>query len=182
MSIAQRLLLYAARFFAVCAVIIGLGSLLLGGLVGSLVCMDACPQRDARYIGGFEQPGYFSRGSVEMMTLAMPCLVLALIAFLLFLTYCVLTDQGGRALIALLVYLVPPIVAYVAFNYLYTQAAASLPVDSDGALLEGPLESFASQWYVGMGLFLCAWSFTLALLQWGVGRNRTQPLTSPAVR
>ena len=54
------------------------------------------------------------------------------------LAYCVLTDQDGRALIALLVYLIPPIVAYVAFNYLYTQAAASLPVESDGALLAGP--------------------------------------------
>ena len=181
MSSAQRLLLYATRFFAVCAVLAGIGPVLLGLLAAGLVCVDQCPHRDATYIGGFEQPGYFSGESVGMMSPALPCLVLALVALLLFLAYCVMTHQDGRALIALLVYLVPPIVAYVAFNYTYTQAATSLPIDSDGFLLEGPLKSFVSQWYVGIGLFLCVWSLALAVLQWGIGRNRRTWLTAPAV-
>jgi hypothetical protein len=187
MALTPRILLYASRFFAVCAVLAGFGATVLGAGWADFVCFDTCPRRDVSYVNGMVIPGYFSGGPVspQMMGLAVPCSALALVALLLFLAYCGLTHQGRRALIALLVALIPPIVGFVAFYYDYTQAATSLPVDSDGVLLEGPIVSFVSLWYVGIGLLLCVWSAALAYVQWGMWGRRRNPdpwAPAPAVR
>jgi hypothetical protein len=187
MTLAQRILLYATRFFAVCAILAGFGAILVGSVAVSFICFDTFPQRDATYVHGVEYPGYFSGSPVTlvMMGPALPCLILALVALLLFLTYCGLTHQGRRALIALLVALIPPILGFFAFYYDYKQAATSLPVDSHGVLLEGPIVSFASLWYVGMGFLLFLWSCALAWVQWsiwGIGSASRPWLPEPAAR
>jgi hypothetical protein len=179
MTLAQRILLYAARFFAICAILAGFDATLAGVDLANFACFDACPYRDG---SGATMFAYVTGGpsSALMMDDAKPCLALALVALLLFLAYCGLTRQGRRALIALLVALIPLIVGYVAFYHDYTQAATSLHVDSNGILLTGPIVSFVGLWYLGPELLLCLWSSALAYVQWGIGRTSRPWLTAPA--
>ncbi len=96
-----------------------------------------------------------------------PCLALATLALALFLTYCLTTRQGWRALIVLLVFLVGGLLGAVALNALLQYGNATRQVTESGFLVEGPARAWARQWALAILFLAVVWSGSLACLEWG---------------
>ncbi len=154
-----QVLPYVSRSLAVCAVLAGVGVGLLDVYVSPLVCFDSCPDRDFYF-------SYLGPTAVRVMT---PCLVLGVLALAVFVTYCLATRQGGRAVLAFLVLLVGGLAGIAALVALLQHAEATLPSASGSdccALLPDQLRAWDGLWGWALTLVAGAWSGVLAYLQW----------------
>jgi hypothetical protein len=154
-----RFLPIVTRGLAICAVLAGLGAGLLDVIGALFVCVDSCPTRDFYF-------SYLGPSRVRLMT---PCVVLEVLAVAVFLLYCLATRQLRRAGIAVLVLLVGGLVGIAALDALLQHAQATLPSATSAGgevLIEGPVEAWGGQWAGALMLVVCAWSGTLAYLQW----------------
>jgi hypothetical protein len=154
-----QVLPYISRSLAICAVLAGLVVGLLEVYISPLVCFDSCPDR-AFYFS------YLGPTAVRLMT---PCIVLAVLAMAVFVTYCLATRQGGRAVLAFLVLLVGGLAGVAALAGLLQHAQATLPSYSGSdccALLPDQLRAWDSLWGWALAVVAGAWSGVLAYLQW----------------
>jgi hypothetical protein len=149
-------LLIASRFLAIIALLVGVGAGLLGAVTGGFVCFDNCPE-----------PGvYFANQGPITVRVMTPCIVLEMIALLLFLAYCVSTRQGSRAIRQVIVLLVVGLVGVVALYFFMLHGQASLPLTQYDSFQEGPLVAWEGQWGLALAVAAGAWSGILAYLQW----------------
>jgi hypothetical protein len=137
--------------------------------------LGRCPEFPLFFYGGM---------SAEIQYIA-PCLVIATVAMLLFILYCVLASQWRRALIVTIYFLAVPALAYMIFAQIYAHAQATLPIDSQDHVLAGPAIAFRQQWNWSIAYFLSGWIFVLGCMQWAADWRwpfRHQPeLTSPNI-
>ena len=147
----------ASGVLAICAVLAGLAAGLFMATFGSaLICFDTCPTRE----------DFFSpRGpiAVQLMT---PCVVLAVLALVAFVAYCLVTRQGRRVVMPILFLLVGGLIGFAALDALLQHGQATLPVGEDGLVAETPAQAWAQLWGLALTLVAGAWSGVLAYLQW----------------
>jgi hypothetical protein len=153
-----RFLLIASRFLAIIAILVGVGAGLLEATLGSaFVCVDSCP---VPYI-------YFSSQGPTAVRVMMPCVVIELLALILFLAYCAITRQPRRAAISLLFFLVGGLAGFAALNAFLQHGQANVPFTFDDYFADSPsLEAWVGLWGLALMAVVGVWSGVLARLQW----------------
>ncbi len=149
-------LLIMSRVLAVCAVLAGLAAGLLAStiLVG-FTCFDSCPSRT----------DFLSRMPAEARLL-IPCVVLAALALLFFLAYCLDTRQPRRANVAILFFLAGGLIGVAALAGLVQIAHATLPIHEDSPEFAHAVVGWAQLWGLSLLLVAVVWSGVLAALLW----------------
>lgn len=156
-QVVQSLLFASQRFLALCAVLAGLAAGLFALSFGTaFICFDTCPTREFYF-------AHLGPGTVQLMT---PCIVLEVLALAAFLVYCLATRQPRRTIRPILFFLLGGLVAVAALDALLQHAQATLPVNSDGLLVESAVETWAQLWGLSLTLIAGAWSGVLSRLQW----------------
>ncbi len=158
MRMLARFLLIASRFFAITAMVAGVGAGLIEATVASaFVCVDSCPVPFT----------YFANQGPSAVKEMTPCVVIEALALITFLTYCAATRQPRRAAIALLFFLVGGLVGFVALNAFLQHGQASVPLTFDDYFPDGrSLEAWVSQWGLALMVVAGIWTGILAYLQW----------------
>jgi hypothetical protein len=158
-------LFIASRVLALCAVLAGLfGGLLMATIGAGLICFNTCPSPEF----------YFSQLGLYALFFLIPCSVLAALALVLFLIYCLSTRQPRRALSVFLFFLVGGLLGVVILDALLQLSLATFPVQGEhGLLIGGSGKPWASQWALAVLLIAVVWSVGMASLQWG---RRWRPL------
>ncbi len=154
-------LLVLGRFFAVCAVLLGLAAgALHATLFSALVCFDGCP----------EPTFFFPTEGPKAINLMIPCVAVALVALVFFVLYCLVIRQPRRAAKRAIIFVVGGAVAVIALNLILTIGQAHVALKSDGAgntyFDERSLEGWESLWGLALMAIAGAWSIILARLQW----------------
>lgn len=157
-------LLYLSRFFELCALVLGILVGLGEALISGFVCVDSCPAAMTIF------PWYLSSALRLLLPIAAPLLL----AYLLFVGYCLANAQRRRALaptVALVLGAALSVGAIVAYSHFYVTL---MPLD-DGYLIDGP----AQRWNAGLGFIVvalaCVWAGALIYLQWPPDRRRRAP-------
>jgi hypothetical protein len=151
-------LLIAARVLAILAVLALLFTLWMEGIGVGFTCFDTC----------YTPAQYFTNKAPSAFFSPTPTIVLAALALVVFLVFCLATRQPWRALIVLLHFLVGGLLGIVVLNILVQYGRATVPVDPEGGLLiEHPVMDWARQWAQTIVLLGVVWSGGLACLEWG---------------
>ncbi len=150
--------LFGARFFSVCAVLIGLCAGLYISVIGAaFVCFDTCETPDF----------YFSHMALGSVLFEIPCVALELVAFALFLAHCRVTKQPRLIILPAVFLVVAGVVGAAALWALMLHGQATLPVTGDGLLAESPVESWQRMWGLAVTGVAVVWSGVLTFLQRG---------------
>ncbi len=151
-------LFFISRFFAICAVLAGVGAgFLLATLGAALTCFDTCPTPDQ----------YFARFAPGTANVMIPCVALEALALLIFAGYCLAAGQARRLLRQTLALLIGGLVGVVALGVVFQVCQATLPVTEYNLVAERPAEAWMSWWGLILMFVAGAWSGVLAFLQWG---------------
>jgi hypothetical protein len=152
-----QFLLFASRGLAVCALLAGIGVGFLQMTGGaSFVCFDSCPTREFMF-------SYLGPTTVNAL---LPCVVLALLALVAFVAYCLATGQAQRVVIPILFLLGGGLLGVAGLYAFLQHAQATLPVGEGDILIAGPAETFRGLWGLTILLVAGTWSGMLAYLQW----------------
>lgn len=156
MRIFVQFLHLTSRFLAICAMLAGLVAGFLEAVVGAtIICVDSCPPRDA----------YFSDLGPIAVRIMTPCVVLAVLALVAFVAYCLATRQARRVVMPILFLLVGGVIGVAALDALLQHGQATVGTDQ-GFLLSAPAQAWAGLWGLSLTLVAGAWSGVLARLQW----------------
>jgi hypothetical protein len=162
---AARPLLYASRALAICAVLAGLAMGLIGMMAIGFTCFDSCPSPEQ----------FFPRLLPEAVFVLKPCVALEALALAFFLVYCAITRQPRRAVVVILILLGVGLTGLAVINALIQQAQATLPINSDGLLEEGPVAAWGRLWALALEIIAGVWSGALVVLQWGAEWSLRDP-------
>jgi hypothetical protein len=145
----------AARILAILAVVVGLlaGCVMTYG-VSFVACFDTCYSPDF-YLS------YTVPAEIRFMT---PCLVLAALALVVFLAYCLATHQLRRALLVLLFFLVGGLVGVAVLNGLVQLAQLSL-ANADSLHINDEAAAWVRWWGPALTLVVVVWCGVLARLE-----------------
>ena len=159
-----------ARVLSILAALALLFTLWGEGLGVGFACFDTC----------YTPQDYFPRQLPFTMFLLTPCAVLAALALVIFLIYCLATRQPWRALIVLLFFLVGGLLGVAALNALVEHGRATVPIDAEsGLLIEDSVVAWAEQWAQTVLLLGVVWAGGLACLEWGRRWRRLSQPTTP---
>ncbi|MGZ3582574.1 MAG: hypothetical protein ACXWQR_02570 [Ktedonobacterales bacterium] len=136
-QVVQSLLFASQRGLAICATLAGLAAGLFALSFGTaFICFDSCPNRAL----------YFSNLGPGTVPFIMPCVVLELLALTAFVAYCVATQQARRTIVPILFFVVGGLVGVVSLDALLQHGQTTLPVNSDGLLVEAHAVEWAQLW------------------------------------
>src|SRR5262245_22380812 len=163
-------LLIVARVLGILAVLALLYTSYVVFLLVNFTCFDICPTRER----------YFPRQLSTAISVLGPCIVLAALALVVFLVYCLATRQIWRAVITLLFFLVVTLIGIAVLNALVDYGRATVPVWPESDILtEHQVMDWANQWALTVLLFGVVWAGGLACLEWGHSwRRQSQPASS----
>jgi len=151
-------LLLAARALGILAVLALLFTLWAEGLETGFSCFDTCSP----------PAQYFPRKVPNALFDLAPCIVLAAVALLVFLVYCLLTRQFWRAFIVLVFFLVVGLLGMSTLDALVRYGRTTVAVDGEtGLLVEHSVMDWAHRWAQTVVLLGVVWSGGLVCLQWG---------------
>jgi hypothetical protein len=162
----------AARVLATLAALALLFTLWAEGLGVGFTCLDTC----------YTPEQYFPNKVPSAIFALIPTIVLATLALVAFLVYCLATRQFWRALTVLLFFVIVGLVGVAALNALVQYGRATVAVDPEsGLLVDDSVMEWANKWALTVLLFGVVWAGGLACLEWGRRwRRLSQPAPSPS--
>lgn len=158
-----RALHIISRVCAFLAVLAGVFAGLLTVFASAFTCFDSCPTAEQ----------YFARFVPGTQYVLTPCIALEAIALLIFVAYCVVTRQLGRALRQAAVFVVIGLVGVAALVALFQVCQANPPITADGYVAETPAETWMVWWGFAIATMAGIWTSVLAGLQWSRGAQQT---------
>jgi hypothetical protein len=152
-----RFLLPTSNTSAVLAALAGLWLGFLMMTIGAaFTCFDSCPAPD----------GYFAGLAPSTLALLTPCIVLESLALVTLVAYHTIKREPLRALAPALILTLGDLLGVAALTALYWQGQGSLPVTTDGLLVEDAVTAWGQGWWLAVLVVASGPSAAFAIAQW----------------